>query len=631
MTANDLREKFLKFFKDKGHKIIPSASLIPEHDPSVLFTTAGMQQFKAYYLGEKSTYGDRVCSVQKCFRTSDIDEVGDERHLTFFEMLGNFSFKNAYFKKEAIEYAYEFIVKEMGLKIDYVTIFKGDSWMKLGQKVPQDAESEKIWREIRQKNNENFEIRKFGKEDNFWGPTGNEGPCGPTTEIYVNGIEIWNLVFNEYYGKEQDGNWIVKNWNRIVEGKGHRDLKLTKLRNPGVDTGMGLERLAMVKQGKNNVFETDLFSELMEKIDSLTYLGHQNAAIRAGDMEEGASSESKRIVADHMKAAVFMISDGTIPSNIGRGYVLRRLIRRTTRHIIRQTIRHMGNLIIEKGNLVHLADVVIEQYGNVYENLRINREKIREELRKEEEKFENTLENSLREFRNLAKKKEESKDLVLTGAEAAYLYQTCSMSVEDTKELAKEYGLKLADDFDVVFEKKMKEHQELSRTASAGMFKGGLADASEATVKYHTAAHLMLAALRQVLGNHVVQKGSNITAERLRFDFSHPQKVTPEEIKQVEDLVNQKIGEDLPVQTEEMTLEEAKQKGAMGVFESKYGERVKVYTIGGPSPEAGSRSPFSQEICGGPHVKKTGQLGKFKIIKEESAGAGVRRIKAILE
>lgn len=553
MTSNEIRQRFLDFFREKGHKIVPSSSLVPTDD-SVLLTTAGMQQFKPYYLDEKSPHGNKVASIQKCFRTSDIDEVGNEKHLTFFEMLGNFSFKDEYFKKEAIEYAYEFITKEMGLEIDYVSVFEGDDL------TPPDTESEEIWEKIKKENNENFEIKKFGREDNFWGPTGEEGPCGPTTEIYVNpagdgagALEIWNLVFNEYY-KNKEG-------------------KYNKLDKPGVDTGMGLERLAMVVQKKNNIFETDLFEPIMKVVGN------------------------NRVVTDHLRASVFLIADGVVPSNVGRGYVLRRLIRRVV-------AKGFGNAI-EK-----TVGIIVENYKDFYFELEQNKNKIFTELKKEEEIFNKTLEKGMREFKR--------------GTDPFVLFTTYGFPIELTQELSKEKGTVV--DIEK-FNQQMQKHQELSRTASAGMFKGGLADESEETTKLHTAAHLLLAALRKILGDHVEQKGSNITIERLRFDFSHPEKLTDEQKKEIERLVNKQIKKDLSVACEEMKPEEAKEKGALGVFEHKYGDIVTVYSIG---PSTSSGRSFSCEICGGPHVKKTGKLGTFKIKKEEASSAGVRRIKAVL-
>jgi len=619
MTANELRQKYLEFFREKGHAIIPSASLVPENDPTVLFTTAGMQPLVPYLLGEKHPQGQRLVNVQKCVRTNDIDEVGDATHYTFFEMLGNWSIgdskspdglgENGYWKKEAINWSFEFLTSEKYLGISLkrlaVSVFAGD------EDAPFDKESFELWKSL---GIPESRIAKLPKKNNWWGQV--LGPCGPNTEMFVwtgpstssgqapaafdpddaNWVEVWNNVFMEFNRKIKERD---ENGNPI-------DFYFEPLAQKNVDTGMGLERMITIKQEKKSAYETELFNELMNKIDNLLNLGHQTSGkIAIGRMEQTKNLlKSKRIIADHIRAIVFIISDGVIPSNTGRGYVLRRLIRRA--------MRYMGDLIIEKGNLVNLADVIIEQYGDIYENIKNNAEQIRKEIKKEEEKFEKTLESGLKEFKK--------------GTDAFTLFSTYGFPIELTKELAKESGIEI-DEKD--FEEKLKQHQELSRTASAGMFKGGLADASEETIKYHTAAHLMLAALRRVLGEQVSQKGSNITAERLRFDFSWPQKMTAEQIKQVEDLVNEKIQADLPVSCEEMNLEEAKTQGATGVFESKYGERVKVYTIG-PSTSSGF-VPFSREICGGPHVPRTGVLGKFKIVKEEASSAGVRRIKAILE
>ena len=545
MTSREIREKFLEFFEKRGHKIVPSSSLLPKDDPSVLLTTAGMQQFKPYYTGEKDPIKDfgarRAASIQKSFRTSDIDSVGDESHLTFFEMLGNFSFGD-YFKEDAIKWAWEFITKEIGISPErcLVSVFQGDN------EVPEDKESIEIWESLGLPDNK---IKKAGREDNFWGPTGNEGPCGPTSEIYIDGIEVWNLVFNQYYQ--------------------HPDKTLTPLKQNGVDTGMGLERLAMAAQNVSSIFETDLFKPLIK---------------------------TNRIMLDHSRAISFLISDGVMPSNKEQGYILRRLMRRV------MTIKD-----IECADIENLLKRVVKEYKNFYPEL--NEDLILSVFREENLKFKKAIQQGLRELDKLEK---------LDAISAFKLFESYGLTFDVIKDFA---GTKAANLNQKDFDAEFKKHQELSRTASAGMFKGGLADASEATIKYHTAAHLMLAALRQVLGKQVSQKGSNITPERLRFDFSYNQKMTPEEIKQVEDLVNDKIKEDLPVKMEEMTLEEAKAVGATGVFESKYGERVKVYTIG----------DFSKEICGGPHVKHTGEIGKFKIIKEESSSAGIRRIRAIVE
>jgi len=557
MTSKEIRKNFLEFFEKRGHKIVPSSSLLPKDDPSVLLTTAGMQQFKSYYTGEKDPIKDfgarRAASIQKSFRTSDIDKVGNESHLTFFEMLGNFSFGD-YFKENAIKWAWEFITKEMGISPErcYVSVFNGDN------EVPEDKESIEIWKSLGLSDNK---IKKAGRKDNFWGPTSNEGPCGPTSEIYVDNIEIWNLVFNEYYCNP--------------------DKILKPLKQKGVDTGMGLERLAMAIQNTPTVFETDLFMDIIpEGLPAI--------------MDE----RIRRIILDHGRAVVFLISDKVRPSNKEQGYILRRLMRRMMAHFYKE----INFLDIE-----NLLKSVVRKYKDFYDNL--DETIVLQVFREENEKFRQAMQNGIRELKKID---------ILDAVRAFNLFESYGLTFDVIKDFA---GTKAANLNQKDFDAEFKKHQELSRTASAGMFKGGLADASEETIKYHTAAHLMLAALRQVLGDQVSQKGSNITPERLRFDFSYNQKMAPEEIRQVEDLVNDKIKEDLPVKMEEMTLEEARTAGATGAFESKYGERVKVYSI----------DNFSKEICGGPHVKHTGEIGKFKIIKEESSSAGIRRIRAIVE
>ncbi|MCX6751633.1 MAG: alanine--tRNA ligase-related protein [Candidatus Nomurabacteria bacterium] len=546
MDSNEIRSRFLKFFEARGHKIIPSSSLIPENDPSVLFTTAGMQQFKQYYTHPQDAQKDfgslNVTTVQKCIRTGDIEEVGDSSHLTFFEMLGNFSF-GGYGRREAIQYAYDFISKEMNLEISYVTFYKGN------KNVPRDEESEKIWKEIGIKN-----IKEEG-EDVFWGPTGDSGPCGPTTEIYCKNadgedVEIWNIVFNEYFC----------NGSREKLDKGEMTLK--KLDILGVDTGMGFERLVSIVQKKKSVYETDLFNN--EK------------------------TKEERIITDHMKAALFIISDGVLPSNTGRGYVLRRLIRRVAR-FSKESIDE----IIER-NKKFFSDVYkLDDRG---------------EIKKEEEKFKETLERGLKEFEK--------------GTDPFVLATTYGFPIELTEELAKEKGKKI-DKKD--FDKKMAEHQKLSQTSSAGMFKGGLANQNEKTIRLHTAHHLLLAGLQNVVGKEVKQKGSNITEERLRMDFLCDHKLSEEEKKKVEDFVNERIKEKLEVIRREMPLAEAEKIGAEMEFGTKYPDTVSVYFI-----EDKDDKQISKEFCGGPHVKNTAELGHFKIQKEEAVSAGIRRIKAVL-
>lgn len=549
MTANQIREKFLKFFEERGHKILPSSSLVPEGDISVLFTTAGMQQFKAYYGAPENAVRDfgtkNVTTVQKCVRTGDIDEVGDNTHLSFFEMLGNFSF-GGYGRREAIQYAYEFITKEMGLEISYVTYYEGS------EHVPTDEESAKIWRELGISEDK---IKKDGA-DVFWGPTGDSGPCGPTTEIYCKNasgedLEIWNVVFNEYFC---DG-------SREKLDKGEANLK--KMDTLGIDTGMGLERLVTIVQEKESIYDTDLFNK--EK------------------------TKEERIVADHTKTAMFMITDGVLPGNTGRDYVLRRLIRRAVR--------------FSKDPLLSQIEKVKNIYRDIYDL------DDRGEIGKEEERFRKTLEQGLKEFEK--------------GTDPFVLATTYGFPLELTQELAKEKGKEInINDFN----KKMEEHQKLSQTASAGMFKGGLANTNEKTVRLHTAHHLLLAALQEVLGNTVKQRGSNITEDRLRIDFTFDRKMTDEEKKKVEDIVNENIKRGLTVVRREMPLFEAEKLGAEMEFGAKYPETVSVYFI-----EDENSNAISKEFCGGPHVSNTKDLGVFKIKKEEASSQGVRRIKAVLE
>ena len=523
MTSSEIRGKFLEFFKKNGHAVVPSSSLIPD-DPSVLLTTAGMQQFKPYYTNDSDPMKDfnskNTASVQKCFRTSDIDEVGDESHLTFFEMLGNFSF-GGYFKKEAIRFGYDFIVKEMGLEIDYVTVFDPakvpeDDWRKNG--VPFDKESYAIWKDI------GMPEKKIIREgvDVFWGPTGNEGPCGPTTEIYVKNaagkaVEVWNIVFNQFYAKNQ---------------------KLTPLETPGVDTGMGLERLTMVSQKKATIFETDLFAPII--------------ALLPEEMEV----RTRRILSDHIRGIAFLISDGVKPSNKEAGYVLRRLMRRVMVHLHLSKNEELAE---------HLFGEVFENYEGFYPEL--NRELVLDEFNKEKEAFSEALKKGAREFEKAE----------LTGEIVFDLYQTHGLPIEMIEELAKEKGVSI-DKAD--FERRKSAHQELSRTSSAGQFKGGLADHSEKTIRLHTAHHLLLKALQIVLGPEVKQRGSNITSERLRMDFIHNAKMTDEQKKETERIVNEKIAEDLPVVHSEIAREEAEKLGAEHEFGQKYPDIVSIYSVG---------------------------------------------------
>ena len=594
MTSKELRQKYLEFFKAKGHTIIPSASLIPENDPTVLFTTAGMHPLAPYLMGEKHPGGRRLASAQKCIRTGDIDEVGNPTHHTFFEMLGNWSLGD-YFKKEAIELSWEFLTSPAWLGLDKnrlaVSVFKGDS------DAPFDQEAHDIWKNIIGVPEE--KIARLPKKNNWWGPAGLTGPCGPDTEMFYWAgeadkipasfnddnplwIEIWNDVFMQY--------------NKTAAGT------YEPLKQKNVDTGLGLERILAVINGYGDDYKTDLFKNIISRIERLSNKAY-------GTDQE--ITKAMRIIADHLKAATFIMGDdrGVAPSNLGQGYVVRRLIRRAIRYG-----RQLG--IKEESWTKEIAKVVAHDYQEVYPELRRNINKVIEQLTEEEAKFKKTLELGLKEFEKLGV---EGK---ISGNQAFNLYQTYGFPLEIIEELAKEKSLTVDA---AAFAKELEKHQKLSRTASAGMFKGGLADASEATVKYHTAAHLLLAALRKVLGEQVIQKGSNITAERLRFDFAHPGKMSDEEKQKVEELVNGAIKQDLPVTGEELTLNQARTKGAHGIFDAKYGEKVTVYTIGDETLY------FSKEICGGPHVEHTGILGHFKIQKEESSSAGVRRIKAILE
>ncbi len=625
MNSKELREKYINFFVSKGHKRIPSASLVPENDPTVLFTTAGMHPLVPYLLGEKHPEGSRLVSVQKCVRTGDIDDVGDSTHNTFFEMLGNWSLGD-YFKEESIIWSFEFLTSKEYLGIDprriNVTVFAGD------EDAPKDERAIEVWGECFKeagviaeiwngKNNEEARIFPLSKEDNWWGPAGITGPCGPDTEIFIDlgkstnyetcpegenckpgcscgrYVEIWNNVFMEY--------------NKTAEGK------FEPLEQKNVDTGMGLERTLAMLNGFDNIYESDVLKPIVEKIKELS---------------ENYDEKSARIVADHVRTSVFMIIDGVTPSNLERGYILRRLIRRAVRNA-----RILG---LRENSFSLLVGKVIEIYGEEYPALVKNIDNILEEFGKEEGKFEKTLGKGLKEIekmiihykeKNLEAGMEEDNEIFISGEDIFYIFQTYGFPLEMTLEELAKKGIEFeAEKIKADFEEEFKKHQEISKTASAGKFKGGLADNSVETTRLHTAAHLLLQALREVLGEHVFQKGSNITAERLRFDFSHAEKMTDEEKKKVEDIVNGEIQKALPVKCEEMSLEDAKRLGAMGVFESKYGDKVKVYVVGDEE-----KGIFSKEICGGPHVENISELGKFRIKKEQSSSAGVRRIKAVLE
>lgn len=646
MTIQDLRTAFLDFFKEKGHAVIPSASLVPENDPTVLFTTAGMHPLVPYLMGQSHPMGKRLANCQKCLRTDDIDEVGDSRHLTFFEMLGNWSLGD-YFKEEAIAWSFEFLTDVKWLGIDplrlYVTVFAGD------EDAPRDEESIGIWQAQFEVVGIAANIGNPGKDEpaqgvngprvypypknkNWWpGPTA-KGLCGPDTEIFFDSgrmhdpahgdvchpncecgrfVEIWNDVFIQFH-RERDGGSLVE----------------LPLKN--VDTGMGLERMAAVLQGVDSVFdiqEMNLIGEAIQDVIASTAKTSLRAERCHCDPAEGGRSNlsknfldsihqdtlkrSIRIIIDHIRAATFIIGDerGVVPSNVGQGYVARRLIRRA--------VREGRRLGITEPFLAKLAQVVIGEFGTQYRELETNRERIVNEIAYEEEKFAQTIEKGLKELDRMLK------DRVISGKEAFTLFSTYGFPLELTQELIGEQGgnLDIAE-----FKKEFEKHQDLSRAMSSGAFKGGLADHSVESVRLHTATHLLHRALKNVLGDHVQQKGSNITAERLRFDFSNPQKLTSEEMKKVEDMVNNIIAQDLPVHCEVLTREEAKQFGAIGYFEDKYaqlGGKINVYLVGDEV-----RGYFSKEICGGPHVAHTGELGSFKIQKEEAVSAGVRRIKA---
>ena len=589
MKAIEIRNKYLDFFKRHGHAVIPSAPLIPENDPSVLFTTAGMQPLVPYLLGEKHPEGTRLTDFQKCLRTNDIDEVGDNRHLTYFEMLGNWSLGD-YFKEESIAMSFEFLTKELGIPVEKlsVTCFAGD------EDCQRDEVTASCWRKAGIPEDR---IYYFGKDDNWW-IAGEEGPCGPDTEMFYDTgkpkcsencnpscgcgkyVEIWNNVFMEFF-KTKDG-------------------KYTKLKQHNVDTGLGLERMTMLLQGKETPFDTELFKPVMDKLQEL-----------AG---ENDSIESRRIVAEHLRASMMIIQDGGLPSNVDRGYILRRLIRRM--------VRHLRKLQINLNELGELIDLNIDTLKEMYPELHQNSNKIKSVIIEEKDKFEKTLERGEREFNKIVNRmKNEGKDTI-SGQDLFTLYETYGFPPEVTQDLAREAGLKVdTTEFDKLF----KEHQEKSRMGSEQKFKGGLAGTGEQEVRYHTATHLLNAALKVILGKDVHQKGSNITPERMRFDFSCDHKLTDEEKKKVEDLVNEWIAQGLDVKCEEMKKDDAIKSGAECMFIEKYPDIVTVYSIGN------DKETVSKELCGGPHVKNTSELGHFKIKKEEASSAGVRRIKAILE
>ena len=580
MKAIEIRNKYLNFFKAHGHTIIPSAPLIPENDPSVLFTTAGMQPLVPYLLGEKHPSGTRLTDYQKCVRTNDIEEVGDNRHLTYFEMLGNWSLGD-YFKEESIQMSFDFLTKELQIPVEKlsVTVFAGD------EDCPRDTVAAECWKKAGILDGH---IYYYGKDDNWW-IAGEEGPCGPDTEMFYDTgkpacsddcqpscdcgkyVEIWNNVFMEYF-KDKNG--------------------YSKLKQKNVDTGLGLERMTMLLQGKETPFDTELFAPIMKKLEELQKID---------------SIESRRIVAEHLRSSMMIVSDGGRPSNLDRGYVLRRLIRRM--------IRHMNKLQINLDELSTLIDINVDNLKEMYPDLAKNKEIIKSVILEEKEKFVKTLVNGEREFQKEINKLKDTKKL--SGKVVFKLYDTYGFPPEVTKELAKESGYEI----DMKeFEELFKAHQEKSRAGSEQKFKGGLAEQNEITIAYHTATHLLNAALKQVIGENAHQRGSNITVDRMRFDFNCDHKMTDEEKRKTEDLVNKWIQEGLPVTKEEMKKEDAIKSGAECMFIEKYPDIVTVYTIG----------DVSKELCGGPHVNNTKELGKFKIKKEESSSSGVRRIKAVL-
>ncbi len=602
LTTDELRQAYLDFFAENGHAVIPGAPLVPENDPTVLFTTAGMHPLVPYLLGEPHPMGKRLVDAQRCVRTGDIDEVGDASHLTMFEMMGNWSLGD-YFKEGAIKLSFQFLTDVLEIPISHlaVTCFEGDS------DAPRDEESAGIWESL------GIPRERIGflpKAKNWWGPAGQTGPCGPDTEMFywvgegeptgnpathdAEWMEIWNDVFMQY-NKKEDGTF-------------------EPLVQQNVDTGMGLERVAAVLQGVDNVYETDRMKPILEKVRSLqTDNGQRTTDIR-----------HLRIITDHLKASVFIIADGVKPGNVDQSYVLRRLIRRAIRSARALGITHDGSFCAS------IADEVIAQYGHIYGALKDQEKEIRDTLSHEEQQFGKTLQEGLKRFSKVA---EETTGKQIDGQLAFHLYDTYGFPLELTKEMAQEQGLTVDEQgFNTAFA----AHQSLSRAGAEQKFKGGLADNSSETTKLHTATHLLNAALHRVLGNHVMQKGSNITAERLRFDFTHGDKMTPEQIKEVEDLVNDAIKADLLVTYHLTNVDGAKEEGAIGVFDDRYGAEVKVYVMGDPngmtagSGKIGDGTVFSKEICGGPHVSRTGVLGSFKIQKEESSSAGVRRIKAVV-
>ncbi len=659
MKAQELRKKFIEFFEKRGHKVIPSASLVPENDPSVLFTTAGMHPLVPYLLGEFHPEGKRLVNIQKCIRTDDIEEVGDPVHNTFFEMLGYWSMGD-YFKRDSIKYTYEFYTKVLGFDKDKisVTVFKGD------EDALFDEESYNTWKD--EIGIPEDRIYKYGRKENWWGPVGATGPCGPDTEMFIDtGIEKCSngCEPNCNCGKYVEiGNNVFMEYNKTVDGK------IEALKQKNVDVGLGFERLLMFTENKNDVYQTELFEPLIKKIEELSEKRYDtqnchsgldpesiqlkksilDSRFRGNDIEVDDNRVAFRIIADHFRASVFAISDGALPSNKDRGYIVRRLLRRAIRY---------GKILGIEKFLSKLYDPLCHSGldPKTAEILKQVQDDITKILDEEEEKFHRALlQLDIISRISSGRKGEDMKKMILTGGKAFEIYQDSGVPIENLRDEAEKRKIPLSKNFDIEFQSALARHQELSRKGAEKKFKGGLADNKEQTTKLHTAAHLLLASLRQILSKDVEQKGANITEQRLRFDFNWPEKLNDEQIKKVEDLVNSAIDQKLDVKMEEMSLEDAKKYGAHGTFLDRYGDKVKVYTIG-PSTDARDKLSrdvipaeagipayrtgrqdrnqafFSKEICGGPHVKNTSELGHFKIIKEESSSSGIRRIKAVLE
>ncbi len=587
LTTHELKRLWLEFWTSKGYKTIPSASVVPENDATVLFTTAGMHPLVPYLLGEKHPMGDKLCDYQACIRTNDIDDVGDPSHCTFFEMLGNWTLGECN-KREMIKNSFAFLTEKLGIPKDRlaVSVYAGD------ENAPRDTEAHDAWVEA---GLDDTQVFYLPKENNWWALGGGTGPCGPDTEMFFDTgkpkccdtcspacdcgkyLEIWNDVFMQYYVKEA---------GQPVE----------KLARPNIDTGMGLERTVCVLNGVESVYDTGIFKDVIDYLSKFA---------NAPYVEENIK-KSYRVICDHIRASVFILSSGITPAPVGQGYVLRRLIRRS--------VNHARKIAIEKQQILEVAKIYVNEYQEYYPEIKEKQDLILKELDEEIEKFSKTIQLGQKEFEKVAFY---SKDKTINGKTAFRLYDTFGFPLELTIEMAKEIGYNVDEEG---YHKAFLEHQEKSRTAAAGTFKGGLSDTSDNTARLHTATHLLLAALQTLFDPNIIQKGSNITPERLRFDFNFPRKMLPEELKQLEDFVNDAIKKEIDVTCEEMTLDQARASGAKGIFANKYGDKVKVYTIGN----------VSKEICGGPHANNTRELKSFKIIKEESSSSGVRRIKAVI-